>query len=63
MPCSFFVIPRNHPAILVMLDCEKLELLSVNCRTIDASQKRQINEQPNQDKSHINKNQSTHCTE
>ena len=37
---SFFVIPRNGPALLGILDCEKLEFLSVMYTTIDTSLKK-----------------------
>ena len=41
LPCNFFVAPGNGPALLGMLKCEKLELLSVNCTAIDTSQKKE----------------------
>ena len=32
--CSFFVVPGNIQALLVMLQCERLQLLSINCQTM-----------------------------
>ena len=37
--CDFFVVPGNGPALLGMSDCEWLQLLTVNCQTIDGSHK------------------------
>ena len=37
LPCSFFVVARYSPELLGMLDCEKLEFLSVNCTMLDVS--------------------------
>ena len=49
--CHFFVVPQNGPALLGMPDCERLQLLSINCQTINDQQKgRKINEQTNQDR-------------
>ena len=41
LQCSFFVVPVNGPAFLWMLDYKKLELLTVDCTTVDA-QSRQV---------------------
>ena len=44
--CSFFVVHGNGPALLGMQDCERLQLLSINCQTTNDQQKgRQINKQ------------------
>ena len=34
----FFVVPRNGPALLGMSDCKRLQLLSINCSTVEADQ-------------------------
>ena len=55
-PCKFFVVPGEGPSLLGMPDVETLELLSVNCNTIEPGQmNRQINEHRMQDKSNTNK--------
>ena len=46
MHCHFFVVPGNGPTLLEMSDCERLQLVSVHCHTIDAGQqKRQVKKQ------------------
>ena len=37
MLCSFFPVPGNSPSLIGMPDCERLQLLIVNCNTIDLS--------------------------
>ena len=55
-PYRFFVVPREGPGLQGMPDVETLELLGVNCNTIESSQKsRKINEQAMEDMSCINK--------
>ena len=54
--CSFFVVCRNGPALSGMPDCEKLQLLSVNCKAVEADHNwRKVNEQSKQDRSKTNK--------
>ena len=56
-PCRFLVVQARGPAQLGMLDVKTLEVLSVNCKTIDPRGKnQQINKQTTQDKSSMNKN-------
>ena len=44
--CIFSVMPGNGPALLGMPECERLQLLSINCSPRNDKQKeRQINEQ------------------
>ena len=38
-PCRFFVVHEGGPSLLVIWDVEMLELLSVNCNTIQPSYK------------------------
>ena len=47
----FFKVPGERPAVLVVLYVETLELLNVNCNTMEPSKKNgQINEHIAQDK-------------
>ena len=45
--CSFFVVQGNYLALLGIPDCDILQLLSINCHTLNDEQKGgQINKQP-----------------
>ena len=37
--CSFFLVHGNGPALLGILDCKRLQLLSINCHTKNDEQK------------------------
>ena len=39
MPYRFPVVLGNEPALMGMSDCDKLQLLSVNCSRIDVGQR------------------------
>ena len=52
--CSFFVVPGNRPELLGMPDCERLQLLSINCNTMNDEQNKKRNRCT--DKSKGNKN-------
>ena len=55
--CNFFVVMGNWPALLGMPDCERLQLLGINCNTTNAGQNgKQKNERIKQDKYKTNKN-------
>ena len=50
--CIFFVVPGNGPALLGMIDCKQLHLLSIHCQTINNQHNgRQTNEQTKHDTS------------
>ena len=49
--CSYNAGPDNGPALLGMLDCERLQLLSDNCNTTDVDQKGGPVTQSKQDRS------------
>ena len=38
--CSFFVVPGNGAALLEKPDCERRQLLSINCYTTNDGQNR-----------------------
>ena len=54
--CSFFVGPGIGPALLGMKKCVGLQLLSINCNTMDDEQKGDKYILKRQDKPKINKN-------
>ena len=48
--CSFFSVSRNGPALLSIPDCQRFQLLSINCNITEAdNNKRQVNEQSKQE--------------